>query len=132
MSRSMRFDADERDAVMEAERDAQTIVARTEIGRAPNVGGVGRRPCGTRLRAFHSARKRTSRTASPGRWRSRREFTDRRHRMVSEVRPRLRHGLFAGSVFGPARESPLRAPRRAKATAELLCLHLFLFRVRGM
>ena len=34
MSRSMRFAADERDAVMEAERDAQTIVARTEIGSA--------------------------------------------------------------------------------------------------
>ena len=30
----MRFAADERDAVMEAERDAQTIVARTEIGSA--------------------------------------------------------------------------------------------------
>ena len=30
----MRFAADERDAVMEAERDAQTIVTRTEIGSA--------------------------------------------------------------------------------------------------
>ena len=44
----------------------------------------------------------------------------------------FRHRLFAGSVFGPARESPVRASYRAKATAELLCLHLFLFRVRGM
>ncbi len=34
MSRSRRFATDERDAVMEAERDAQTIVARTEIGSA--------------------------------------------------------------------------------------------------
>ena len=30
----MRFAADERDAVMEAERDAQTIVARPQIGSA--------------------------------------------------------------------------------------------------
>ena len=34
MKRSRRFAPDERDAVMEAERDAQTIVARTEIGSA--------------------------------------------------------------------------------------------------
>ena len=34
MSRSRHVAPDERDAVMEAERDAQTIVARTEIGSA--------------------------------------------------------------------------------------------------
>ncbi len=34
MSRSRRFAPDERNAVMKAERDAQTIVARTEIGSA--------------------------------------------------------------------------------------------------
>jgi hypothetical protein len=34
MSRSRRFARDERDPVIEAERDAQTIVARTEIGSA--------------------------------------------------------------------------------------------------
>jgi hypothetical protein len=34
MSRSKRFAPDERNAVMKAERDAQTIVARTEIGSA--------------------------------------------------------------------------------------------------
>ena len=34
MGRSRRFAPDERNAVMKAERDAQTIVARTEIGSA--------------------------------------------------------------------------------------------------
>ena len=34
MSRSRRFAPDECNAVMKAERDAQTIVARTEIGSA--------------------------------------------------------------------------------------------------
>ena len=34
MRRSSHFAADDRDAVMEAQRDAQTIVARAEIGSA--------------------------------------------------------------------------------------------------
>src|SRR6266511_4218828 len=85
-----------------------------------------------RLCTIDSDKKRTSRITGPGHWRSQREFTDRRHRMVSAVRHRLRHRLFARFVFGPAGESPVRASYRAKATAELFCLYLFLFRVRGM
>ncbi len=67
-----------------------------------------------------------------GRWRSGREFTNCCHGTVSEVWHRFRHGLFAGFVFGPAREPPVRASYCAKATAKLFRLYLFLFRVCSM
>src|SRR5262249_6596960 len=105
---------------------------RTAAGRAPTLGRFGRLPGATRLCAIDSHKKRTSRITGPGHWRSQRESTDRCYRMVSTVRHRLRHRLFARAVFGPAGESPVPSSYRAKATAELFCLYLFLFRIRSV
>src|SRR4030095_6439956 len=104
----------------------------TAAGRASNLGRFGRLRGATGLCAIDSDKKRTPRITGPDHWRSQPEFTERRDRTVSALRHRLRHRLFARIIFGPAGESPVRASYRAKATAELFCLHLFVFRIRGM